>query len=89
MEITQNNFQTDIKLGEGEVLPESYVGIEECNVSLDLTECSISLDLKLSEEEARMLSNGIQLKYKVKDIPAIGPASVSIVIDKESTYGSK
>lgn len=80
MEITQNDFQTDIKLAEGEVLPESYVGIEECNVSLDL---------KLSEEEVKKLHNGIQLNYKLKDLPVLGSASVSIVIDKESTYGSK
>lgn len=80
MEITQNDFQTDIKLAEGEVLPESYVGIEECNVSLDL---------KLSEEEVKKLHNGIKLNYKLKDLPILGSASVSIVIDKESTYGSK
>lgn len=80
MEITQNDFQTDIKLAEGEVLPVDYVDVAECN---------ISLDLKLSEEEAKMLSNGIQLKYKLKDIPNLGSAAVSITIDKESAYGSK
>lgn len=80
MEINQNEFQTDIKLAEGEVLPANYTDIQECN---------ISLDLKLSEEEAKKLNNGIQLKYKLKDLPVIGSAAVSITIDREATYGSK
>ena len=80
MEITQNDFQTDIKLAEGEALPSNYADIEECN---------ISLDLKLSEDEVKKLNNGIQLKYKLKDLPAIGSAAVSITIDREATYGGK
>lgn len=85
MEITQNDFQTDIKLAEGESLPVNYADIPESNITVD----HVSLDLKISEEEAKMLNNGIQLKYKLKNIPAAGTATVSITIDKESTYGSK
>ncbi len=85
MEITQNEFQTDIKLAEGETLPAGYTDIPECNVTLD----HVFLDLKLSEEQAKMLNNGIRVRYKLNNIPAAKSATVSIIIDKESTYGSK
>lgn len=73
MEITSNEFSTDIKLAEGETL-EGYGDIEEC---------TISMDIGLSEEEIANLSKGKKVRTVLKRPELLGESSLVITVAKE------